>query len=365
MKAFKRIISTVLVMLLLIPAAIMTAGAQEGEVTFSKDKYKEEIYAAIELTEFEKSRVEYTYLFEYNADNSPTSDEATPDYVVARIDDVFAWDTDGAAKYIVGTYHLGYYKSNAIEKADYYIYSTAEGIAYTPHELYWKQPENWQFALDTLEGGIYKYRSVFEEYVLEKRSDITMKDWPHYARGYEELYYHYETEPTCDEATPDYVLIYGFTDMTPSYAYGVFGDYIVSGGYASPYALPYYVIVPKENCKVYTLREAYDAGLEGIENAFNVYKINALGEKLWVAKQIGDADNDREITVKDATFIQKCLAGLQYFPDGDEVWGHCETPGFGHLSYEYTDYISDFNRDGERNIRDATAIQKYIAGFDY
>ncbi len=361
MKAFKRILSTVLATLLLTFGAVATVGAQEGEINPLKDKYKEEIYAALELTEIEKSRVEYTYLFEYNADNSPTSDEATPDYVMARIDDIYAVNVDGPSEYVVATYHLGYYKSNAIEKADYYIYSTAEGVAYTPRKLYWKQPPNWQFALHTLEGRNYKYRGVFEEYTLEKRSDITMKDWPNFARGYEELYYHFETEPTCDEATPDFVLIYGFTDMTPSSAYGVFGDYIVSGGYASPYDLPYYVIVPKANNRVYTLREAYDAGLEGIENVFDVKRY----ENYWVGYRIGDADFNRELNVKDATFIQKCLAGLQNFPDRDDVWGNCETPGFGHLSYEYTDYISDFNRDGKRDIRDATAIQKHITGLSY
>ena len=35
------------------------------------------------------------------------------------------------------------------------------------------------------------------------------------------------------------------------------------------------------------------------------------------------------------------------------------TEGYGHLAY-----ISDFNRDDVRNIKDATAIQKYIAGVE-
>lgn len=364
MKNTKKIISMIMVIVLSLLTTTVVTGAEETKAVSSKDKYKEQIYAALEMTQSEETLYRYTYLFEYNADNSPTCDEATPDYVVARIDDVNGMES--SYDYEVGTYHLGK-KFNTLEKADYYIYSTAEGVAYTPHELYWKQPPNWQFALHTLEGRNYKYRSVFEDYCIEINPDFyAMKWWPHSARGYEELYYHYETQPTCDEATPDYVLIYAFANMAPSSAYGVFGDYIVSGGYTGPYALPYYVVVPKENCKVYTLREAFDAGLEGIDNAFNAYRIIGFdGTIIWVGKLIGDADNDKVITVKDATFIQKCLAGLQHFPDMDGVWGHCETPGFGHLSYEYTAYISDFNRDGNRDIRDATAIQKCIAGLPY
>jgi len=58
---------------------------------------------------------------------------------------------------------------------------------------------------------------------------------------------------------------------------------------------------------------------------------------------MGDADDDDKITVKDATAIQKHVAKIR------------------KLS-KTGDYLADFNLDGSVNIKDATAIQKYIAG---
>lgn len=58
---------------------------------------------------------------------------------------------------------------------------------------------------------------------------------------------------------------------------------------------------------------------------------------------LGDVDGDNKVSVKDATFIQKCVAGLNTL----------ET--FGEFS-------ADANRDGVVNIKDATEIQKHLAG---
>ncbi|MBQ9742078.1 MAG: hypothetical protein IJV88_00185 [Ruminococcus sp.] len=98
------------------------------------------------------------------------------------------------------------------------------------------------------------------------------------------------------------------------------------------------------------LIDAYAMGLEGIENAF---------EEAGVGRLVGDMDLDRELTVKDATNIQKCIAGLMEFSADDFI-----------LAFEGAEdaplqYISDFNRDCERNVKDATAIQKFIAGLEF
>ncbi len=101
-------------------ATMVAVGAEEP--VSSKDKYKEQIYSALELTEFEKSKVEYKYLFEYNADNSPTSDEAIPDYVVTRIDEVNTSQSTDTIK--LGAYYLPNISWEVVDKAGYYIYST-------------------------------------------------------------------------------------------------------------------------------------------------------------------------------------------------------------------------------------------------
>lgn len=62
------------------------------------------------------------------------------------------------------------------------------------------------------------------------------------------------------------------------------------------------------------------------------------GEKL-----LGDADKDGQLNIKDATAIQKNIAGLLEF-DSEQT------------------SLADFNADSEVNIKDATAIQKKIAG---
>ena len=58
---------------------------------------------------------------------------------------------------------------------------------------------------------------------------------------------------------------------------------------------------------------------------------------------IGDVDLDGEVTVKDATFVQKVMAGITEKPDS-------------------FDYIADVTGDGKADIRDATTIQRFING---
>lgn len=69
------------------------------------------------------------------------------------------------------------------------------------------------------------------------------------------------------------------------------------------------------------------------EFAYNLYKLNPLG----------DVNLDFTVNVKDATAVQKHLAGL--------------------ITLDETALLlADFNKDDTVNIKDATAIQKYVAG---
>jgi len=58
---------------------------------------------------------------------------------------------------------------------------------------------------------------------------------------------------------------------------------------------------------------------------------------------LGDVDEDSKVTIKDATFIQKCVAGLSSLENSGEI-------------------SADANCDGVVNIKDATEIQKHLAG---
>ncbi len=172
------------------------------------------------------------------------------------------------------------------------------------------------------------------------------------------LYSHYpmvtDDEATADE--PDYLLVSAGSNMIrgATCADG-FGDkYMVeTGSLYSPYGLGYYVIALSDApvYKVYTLREAWNMNLAGIEDVFTDY---GLGEIR------GDSDGDKKITVKDATFVQKCLAGIDNFDDREQLAGINEND-----SGSFCDRVSDMNMDGEVDVKDATAIQKYVAGLEY
>lgn len=69
-----------------------------------------------------------------------------------------------------------------------------------------------------------------------------------------------------------------------------------------------------------------------------------------IGRQVGDADGDKELTVLDATFIQRAMAKLCEFNSNDYL--------------EKYGYISDVDRDGERTVMDATKIQRHIAGLE-
>ena len=71
---------------------------------------------------------------------------------------------------------------------------------------------------------------------------------------------------------------------------------------------------------------------------------SASGQVKTKRYYLGDLDSDNKIGIKDATEIQKSIAGTS------------------ELGAEYQS-LGDFNADGVVDIKDATAIQKYIAGF--
>ncbi len=160
---------------------------------------------------------------------------------------------------------------------------------------------------------------------------------------YEEYWYKYKELYTFN----DNVLTFGADKEKIAVAsYGVYGDYVLRNNESySPSVFGYNVYV-SESDEVISLREAYDTNIDGIDSVFTDYGLGEL---------IGDLDNDKSITIFDATIIQQNLAKISDFADNDEIQGNCEE---GSTSISY---ISDFNRDAVRNIMDATAIQIHLA----
>lgn len=185
------------------------------------------------------------------------------------------------------------------------------------------------------------------------------RDWREYwtypGYFYVHLYNHYPAgAATADESTPDYVLVHAGNDIcSPAGSAGGFGDYLVTAANIYyPYTLGYYIITT-EDMNVLTLREAWDAQIPNIEDVFEDY---GLGVKR------GDSNLDGEINIKDATFIQKCIAGIEEFADGEYAGGFAEG-GQGEDGF-YHGRVSDVNIDDEVNVKDATTIQKRLAGLE-
>ena len=135
------------------------------------------------------------------------------------------------------------------------------------------------------------------------------------------------------------------------YTYGTFGDTVVLGGVAEwdPWVLTYGTFDYKDG--VYYDLEYSIKYCDGLTDALL---------SLDLARIIGDIDGDKSVTIADVTYIQMCLAGLKGFPSYDDV----ESVGMQCEFGESVAFISDYDRNGERDIADATSIQFALAGID-
>ena len=103
--------------------------------------------------------------------------------------------------------------------------------------------------------------------------------------------------------------------------------------------------ITKLNKMCASLEEAFDANIDNLEVIF---------EKGIAGKLTGDINLDGKLNIRDATAIQKYLAEI----------GTIYDYGAPEFEKEYAKHIADFNHDGKITIRDVTAIQKRIAGVE-
>lgn len=152
---------------------------------------------------------------------------------------------------------------------------------------------------------------------------------------------------TADEAVP--VEVYGLDNLyalfrggqVKNYEYSeeIINDLFIFGSeYTHSDDNPTGLFAVTESGVIRTLKEGFD---------LNVLHIDRVAMELPYLYMIGDANYDLEINVRDATMIQKLVAGLE----------------------EYRDVVcvsrpEDKDRDGRVSVKDATAVQKYIAGID-
>lgn len=82
--------------------------------------------------------------------------------------------------------------------------------------------------------------------------------------------------------------------------------------------------------------------------------LGRIFDNLGSGRLIGDVDSDDELTAIDCTLIQRCSTRICDWPEDDIV----DSEGLDLV------YFSDFDRDGERDIVDATRLQRYVTYID-
>jgi hypothetical protein len=195
-----------------------------------------------------------------------------------------------------------------------------------------------------------------------------------YSKDYKELYYHkdknYDT---------DWVMIYvnGQPADVEGVEYGIFGDIFYHDWTpCAPFEFNIGIYDVK-NEQFYDLKKAWTMNFDDLhDDFFEVITTAGINDQFYI---IGDIDNDGDLTIKDATVLQKIIAEIvnskEYFSPYlydyqiVDLYGpfiYSDRPSFTYYIKEY-DYsyegvcLWDYNSDGKLNIKDATAIQKKLA----
>lgn len=194
------------------------------------------------------------------------------------------------------------------------------------------------------EGVTYRCGDAFVRYVSERSTSANVPEiW-----SYEELYYHEDSS-----GETDWVLLDALCgNAVPWMGFGIVGNRVIMNGPLEifEFGMGLYDV---KNDSFLDLTDMTDlSAYSGLEEAIDLYGRGRL---------LGDLDGDDTITVIDATIIQRCEVKTSEYPESDVI----STEEYIDSSFRPLTYYSDFNRDGERDVTDATCIQRYLVGASY
>ena len=132
------------------------------------------------------------------------------------------------------------------------------------------------------------------------------------------------------------------------------GNKLINAHYFSEPFKSGYGVYDTHTGAFYDLTDAWGRDFSGLRDAWNAMKSDTKVAYESYAVVIGDADQDGELTILDATRMQRYLADLDQNP-------------FGMIKESYFFYgypigcTIDFDRDGSFTIMDATKIQRHLA----
>lgn len=177
---------------------------------------------------------------------------------------------------------------------------------------------------------------------------------------YRELYYHYN-----DLGEIDYALIEAQDGWEPWNPFAIIGNHVLLGASSYPFNFGYAVYDVETN-EFHSLVKPVYGGYIDLTGSEEFQKYEGLAEVVdeYVGgRLLGDIDRDDEISILDVTIIQRCEAEISEYPATDLIDpDNIITPYFDNVKLTY---YSDFNRDKERDILDATCIQRYLADMPY
>lgn len=185
------------------------------------------------------------------------------------------------------------------------------------------------------------YEDAFTRYLPDWREQCT----------YEEVYYH--ADPRFDSVDQhDWVLI-SARSLVPTEGnyYGVFDDIVVYSSEYSPFDFGYGVYDCAEDT-YYSIADAWNRGYADLHDVF----INRVSSGNDV-DLLGDADNDGELTILDATMIQRSLIGLTDLEESSWWFKHYGC-NFGNRLTS----LADYDADGLVDVIDVTRIQRALIG---
>lgn len=164
--------------------------------------------------------------------------------------------------------------------------------------------------------------------------------------SYRECYYHYD-----ESGKNDWVLVACRLDICQPAVYtAILGNRVIShSNYYAPFDSGY-AVYDVERDDFIDAASLVAKEYDGFTRAFDEY--------ITEGRLLGDLDGDDMISVIDATVMQRCEVHIRNYPADDLI---CAGEDFDNA----LTYYSDFNRDGDRNILDVTAIQRYLVDLPY
>ena len=200
------------------------------------------------------------------------------------------------------------------------------------------------------EGELYK--ESFKKQFRFSDFDLNTPSGFNAIGEYKELYYHKDKN-----GMTDWALVYARAMwIKPAEIFTVIGNRVFNHGSWLVPVIGGYCVYDVATDTFSDAFSATDEDFPGFTRAFDsTVKKSTINDQ---GRLLGDIDLDDELTILDCTLMQRCATKVRDWPEDDLI----KPTGF--MQAKPLTYYSDFDRDGERDIVDATKLQRYVTMID-